>query len=295
MKPVSIPISAAPGDTQHQDDELQFVEMPRGMMTFSMPDVPEHADATTLLDACRVLQTLLTAVENWAFSERAAGPRCDIFDLSQEVLDVLNGVLGEGEVSARVEDAQSGRNISVQESVFPGLWRVREFDAAGQETAHWIEAGAMPRVVVESAQQSSAPDFPTITLPDETMNAAALFVEMNEQLKKFDPDAAAYVINLTLLPLNPADYDALLLALPVGPVAIMSRGFGSCKVSSTGVRHIWRVQHFNNKNHLILNTLTITECPREVCAAQEDIDDMKERLADLLAWMRDCAQDQQVQ
>lgn len=293
IKPVSVPIHAIPGDAKHQDDELRFAEMPRGMMTFSMPHVPEHSDAETLFEVYRILRELSEAIKGWVFSEYEAGPRYDFAALPKEVRDVLNEVLGEGEVSARIEDVQNARNISVQESVFSGLWRVREFDPEGKEVAHWIEVGAIPRIVIESAQQAALPAFPAITLPEGTMNAAALFSEMTEQLAHFNVDTRAHVVNLTLLPLNPADYDALLLALPVGPVAMVSRGFGSCKVSSTGVRHIWRVQHFNSKNHLILNTLAIIECPHVICAAREDIEDMQERLTDLMDWIQECARDQQ--
>jgi hydrogenase-1 operon protein HyaF len=93
------------------------------------------------------------------------------------------------------------------------------------------------------------------------------------------------VINLTLFPLTPDDHDVLERALPVGPVAIMSRGFGNCRVTSTASRDVWRVQYFNNMNTLMLNTIEIVDMPEVALAAVEDLEDTRVRLADLVAWM----------
>ena len=41
----------------------------------------------------------------------------------------------------------------------------------------------------------------------------------------------AHVINLTLFPMTPEDHEVLEQALPVGPVAIISRGFGNCHIT----------------------------------------------------------------
>ena len=86
------------------------------------------------------------------------------------------------------------------------------------------------------------------------MNSPALLAEIAAQLATRRPGARAHVINLTLFPMTPDDHRVLEAALPVGPVAIMSRGFGNCRVTSTGARDVWRVQYFNNMNTLILNT-----------------------------------------
>ena len=74
-------------------------------------------------------------------------------------------------------------------------------------------------------------------------------------------------------------------ALPVGPVAIISRGFGNCRITSTLARNVWRVQYFNTMNTLILNTLEIVEAPEVALAAPEDIEDSRERLSELIEWM----------
>jgi hydrogenase-1 operon protein HyaF len=79
-------------------------------------------------------------------------------------------------------------------------------------------------------------------------------------------------------------------ALPVGPVAIISRGFGNCRITSTAARHVWRVQYFNNMNTLILDTLEVVDLPEVAVAAAEDLRESRERFAELLEWMAESAE-----
>jgi len=80
-------------------------------------------------------------------------------------------------------------------------------------------------------------------------------------------------------------------ALPVGPVAIMSRGFGNCRITSTLTRDVWRVQYFNSMNTLILNTIEIVEMPEVVLASAQDLIDTRTRLAELVEWMSEACAD----
>jgi hydrogenase-1 operon protein HyaF len=73
-------------------------------------------------------------------------------------------------------------------------------------------------------------------------------------------------------------------------VAIISRGFGNCRVTSTGTRDVWRVQYFNNMNTLILNTLEVVGIPEVVVASDDDLEDTIGRLAELVQWMDESAQ-----
>jgi hydrogenase-1 operon protein HyaF len=92
-------------------------------------------------------------------------------------------------------------------------------------------------------------------------------------------------MNLTLFPLTVEDHRVLERALPVGDVAIISRGFGNCRITSTATRDVWRVQYFNSMNTLILNTIEVVDVPEVALAADEDLLDSRERLAELIAWM----------
>lgn len=90
------------------------------------------------------------------------------------------------------------------------------------------------------------------------------------------------VINLTLLPQTEADLACLEERLGLGPVSILSRGYGNCRITATAIRDLWWVQYFNSDDRLILNTLELTEMPAAALAAQEDIDDSAKRLAEIL-------------
>ena len=66
---------------------------------------------------------------------------------------------------------------------------------------------------------------------------------------------------------------------------MISRGFGNCRITSTGARDVWRVQYFNSMNTLILNTIEVVDVPEVALAATEDLVDSRERLAELVTWM----------
>ncbi len=170
--------------------------------------------------------------------------------------------------------------------MFAGIWRVCEFDADGGLCGDWIEAGALPEIVLQAAHAAAAP-APVAGGAAGGGNefAGARRTKFGNRARDRKQGAAAHVINLTLFPMTPEDHAVLEQALPVGPVAIISRGFGNCRITSTLVRDVWRVQYFNSMNTLILNTLEIVEAPEVALAAAEDLLDSRERLAELIAWM----------
>jgi hydrogenase-1 operon protein HyaF len=126
-------------------------------------------------------------------------------------------------------------------------------------------------------------------IPAGAMNSPALLTEIREWVRRYRPGQPAHVVNLTLLPLSPQDHHVLEQALPVGAVAVMSRGFGNCRITSTTAPHVWRVQYFNNMQTLILNTIEVVDVPEVAIAAADDLADTRERLAELVEWMtEDC-------
>jgi hydrogenase-1 operon protein HyaF len=202
--------------------------------------------------------------------------------LPPDALAITNQMLGEGEVSIRIDGARSFR---MQESVFTGLWRVCEYGADGAPTDDYLEAAALPRAVVEAARAAALPHIAAVETRSGAMNSPSLLHEIGAQMRAARPGSRAHVVNLTLFPLTPDDHAVLEAALPVGPVALISRGFGNCRITSTLARDVWRVQYFNSMNTLILNTIEIVEAPEAALAAPEDLIDSKVRLAELVAWM----------
>lgn len=294
MKEFPLPVRAiGPGSQPVDEEELQYLAMPRDMNTFRMPLVPEQADVTALSEARDVLAAFAALLEGWDPASGQPGPRLDLAALSPAGIDVTNEMLGEGEVAIRIA---GNIDYSIQESVFTGVWRVCALDADGRLAADWLEAGALPSVVVPAAQAAVADAPQAMAIPPGAMNSPALLREIASQMAEIRPGAAAHVINLTLFPLTPDDQQVLEQALPGGQVAMISRGFGNCHITSTALRNVWRVQYFNSMKTLILNTIEIVEVPMVALAAPEDLLDSRERLAELVTWIGEtCAEQRAAQ
>ncbi len=287
MRPVTIPIRAE--GTLHEEEALEFMPMPREMSTFEMPSVPEAGPDRDVPGACALLETFVADFGTWL----AAGgplPQMDLSAVPADALRVLNETLGEGEVSAIVDD---GHAVRIQETVFSGVWREQHFDADGRLWHDWLTAAPVPPLLRELAQQRSQPRLRLRELPPGAMNVPSLVSELQEAMIRCEngvggvPVAAApHVVNLTLLPLSPEDQSHLDALLEGGGVTVLSRGFGNCRISSTAARHVWRVQYFNNMNTLILNTLEVVDFPEVAMAAREDLQDSHGRLLELAEWMR---------
>lgn len=294
MKEFPLPVRAiGPGSQPVDEEELQYLAMPSDMNTFRMPLVPEQADVSALSEARDVLAAFAALLEGWDPASGQPGPRLDLAALSPAGIDVTNEMLGEGEVAIRIAG-----NIaySIQESVFTGVWRVCALDADGRLAADWLEAGALPSVVVPAAQAAVADAPQAMAIPPGAMNSPALLREIASQMAEIRSGAAAHVINLTLFPLTPDDQQVLEQALPGGQVAMISRGFGNCHITSTALRNVWRVQYFNSMKTLILNTIEIVEVPMVALAAPEDLLDSRERLAELVTWIGEtCAEQRAAQ
>lgn len=294
MKEFPLPVRAiGPGSQPVDEEELQYLAMPSDMNTFRMPLVPEQADVTALSEARDVLAAFAALLEGWDPASGQPGPRLDLAALSPAGIDVTNEMLGEGEVAIRIA---GNIDYSIQESVFTGVWRVCALDADGRLAADWLEAGALPSVVVPAAQAAVADAPRAMAIPPGAMNSPALLREIASQMAEIRSGAAAHVINLTLFPLTPDDQQVLEQALPGGQVAMISRGFGNCHITSTALRNVWRVQYFNSMKTLILNTIEIVEVPMVALAAPEDLLDSRERLAELVTWIGEtCAEQRAAQ
>ena len=280
MKSFPLPIRMVGPGSQVEEEEMQYLDMPRDMRTFEMPRVPETGDTQALVAARDLLADILSRMNRWTPS--SGNLRFDLRGVAPQALAVTNEMLGDGEVSIQVSGA---RRLRIQESVFTGVWRAVELDGDGSLINDWIEAGALPEVAVDAARAGSRAELPLVEIPTGAMNSPALLHELRAQIETRRPGDPAHVINLTLFPLTPEDHQVLERALPVGSVAIMSRGFGNCRITSTTARNIWRVQYFNSMNTLILNTIEVVDVPEVALAADEDLADTRVRLAELIDWM----------
>ena len=268
-----------PGTQPAEEDgaALEYIEMPRGMRTYSAPMLPEPEEARGIEHALAILAEVGAA----ARMRHADQPACsiDITGLDAQNRAFLDQALGEGEVSI-----VAGATIQAQESVFAGIWRVQEFSLAGGIKRDTIEIGAFPARVLDIAHQATLEGTRAHrgSLPPGVVNAAALATELDDKIAAHRPGADAYVINLTLLPLTEEDVAFLDERLGPGTVTILSRGYGNCRITSTGTRNAWWVRYFNSRDAVVLNTIEVVDVPSVACAAPEDLADSAQRIGEIL-------------
>lgn len=275
MKPFPIPLvgeSPFPAD----EDEALAIVSPGEMAVFRMPARRAPATPDEERAAAEVVGQLLDLLGD----DRPAEPSLDLYGLAPGVVRLLNETLGEGEVSAKLDN-----HTEVQETAFAGLWRLRRYGADGELAADTLEIGAIPRRVLERARGAATVALPPA--PPGLMNAPALLAEILARAGRYRETGAAHVINLTLLPMTPEDLTYIDAALGRGAVSLLSRSYGNCRITATALDGVWWVQYFNAAETLILNTLEITRMPEAALAAPEDLADSRERLADCLEVLRE--------
>ena len=273
------PISSflGPGSQPADDDgKLEYMQMPSAMMTFAMPDLPEPEDTAGLAPAKAALAAVLARLQDYA----ADGTHniVSLAGLDAANLELVNQVLGEGEVSV-----VGGGELQAQEAVLAGVWRVRGTDAEGRVLRDEIEVGSFPTSVAALVFKEARPavNIPESFAPD-VFNAPPLLPEINEHIPQVAEGVAPHVINLSLLPHTEADLALLAELLGEGPLTILSRGYGNCRVTSSGTDSVWWVQFYNSQDTLILNSIEICVLPEVVCAAPEDIEESADRLREIL-------------
>lgn len=292
-KPFPIPVVAAiigPG-SQEEDEALDYMTMPSGMDTYRPPVLPEPEAIRAHGGALHVLHAALAALQA-AVRGEAADP-VPLAGLAAADLQLVGQVLGEGEVSAQVLARPELRSfghadvrLHAQESVFAGVWRViRTGDDGGVQDC--IEVGPVPAALLAAAEEDARRARGTPhPVPPEAVNVPALLTELADARARWQPSAAAHVVNLTLLPLSPEDIGVIDHQLGTGRVAILSRGYGNCRITNCCVARTWRVVYYNSQDAVILNSIEVTRLPEVACAAHEDLVDSAERLAEALQWMR---------
>lgn len=276
MKAFPIPVVAVGPGSQPVDEEVDFVRLPEMLATFHMPPRPADVSPAVLAEARAFLADLHAAALAHEFGGNVQLTR-DVLALSPGAIALVNETLGEGEVGSIIEEPA----VRLQETGFPGFWRIRSFDEAGVLCGDVVEVAPVPAIVREAALLGSRCRMPKRVEEPGLMNAPALLTELVTASGRA-PGAPIHVVNLTLLPVSPADIRWLVNALEVGPVTLLSRGYGNCRITSTRLRDTWWVQYFNSMNHLILNTIEVTPVPEVALAAPEDYTDSLSRLGEWL-------------
>ena len=270
--------------TQPADDDgsvLDYMEMPREMATFEPPIAPEPEDTQGMLAGKAKLEEVLAALKQYKAGDPAI---CiDIDGLPPEDLGLVNQLMGEGEVSI-----VCGTGIQAQESVLAGVWRVLLYSPDGQLANDRIEIADYPdclRTKVFAHARDSVADVDE-QLPPGIFNSPPLLSELKDKQAAYKPGDPVHSINLTLLPQTEEDLGYLDAKLGKGNSIVLSRGYGNCRISSTGTRNIWWVQYYNSQDAIILNSLEVIDVPEVIGAAQEDIEDSAERLDEILSLYR---------
>jgi hydrogenase-1 operon protein HyaF len=247
------------------------------MATYRAPLLPEPEVALARPAGLDLLARILNALRSYRVGD--APWELDLAGLPAPDLDLVDQALGEGEVSVRLAGAQE---LRAQETRLAGIWRVR--GARGRDR---IEVADIPRLVRAAAFTGAATQM-DLSAPPPTgvMNGRSVLAELNAQVQGWTPGDAPHIVNLTLLPQSPEDLAYLDERLGTGPVTILSRGYGNCRIDATALANCWWVRHYNADERLILNTLEIVDVPAAALAAPEDIEDSAGRLHEILDALR---------
>ncbi|QKV17315.1 hydrogenase expression/formation protein [Oricola thermophila] len=269
------PISplVGPGSQPGEEDgaTLNYLQMPSGMMTFAVPDLPESEQAEGLEAGKAVLETVLAITRG----EEVEG-MVDLTSIDAVNLEFVNQVLGEGEVSVI-----AGSMAQAQESVLAGVWRVRETGESGDLLRDYLEVGDFPSRILAHAFTGAKNRVPIASsFGPNIFNAPPLLPEINDHID--GAGSETHVINLSLLPHTEEDLAYLNDVLGRGMLTILSRGYGNCRITATDTENVWWVQFYNSQDTMILNTIEITSIPEVACASPEDIADSAERLDEIL-------------
>jgi hydrogenase-1 operon protein HyaF len=285
MKKIDIPVVTVGPGTQPADEDgaaIAFMQLPDDMTTFSAPVIPEPEEVVGLDEALALTSEMVTLLRAYKKGDRAKVIELDLLDIKKR--QFFDQLLGEGEVSVQ---CGGDLNTFIQESVLAGVWRVQYTDGNDRVIRDTIEVASIPGVVSELSflGAKKTPVNDDLVIPEDVYNAPPLLAEISDHLHLPDYKSgnSPHVINLSLLPHTEKDILFLTEKLGIGPIVILSRGYGNCRISSTGTRHVWWVQYYNSQDTLILNTLEISRVPEVACASPEDIEDSAKRLEEILS------------
>jgi len=198
-------------------------------------------------------------------------------DLDEPSYQLVCEVLGHGEVSGQVSELQP---LIIQESIFPGLWRIKSPDFA--DAREILILADVPPMLHARATDAMDEDMTIPQNVQDTMNAMPVLAEIRDRSLAYQAEHTNHIINFTLLPMSEQDMALLRDTLGAGHIDLISTGYGACRVCSTRWPHVWSVQYFNSMEKIILDTLEIGAIPAAVRASQEDFQDSAERILEII-------------
>jgi len=160
-KPFPLPVRAIGPGSQAEDEELQYLAMPRDMATFAMPAF-RGRPARCARRCARPARGLPRRVRALGSRERHVRPAARSHRRAR------------GDARHRQRDAGRGRGVDpgrwrephrIQESVFTGVWRVCAVDGDGRLASDAIEAAPVPGVALAIARAAGAERIAPVEIP----------------------------------------------------------------------------------------------------------------------------------
>ena len=263
---------------EETEGQLEYMPMPADMQTFAAPILPEPEELDDVSKGLELLNQVKEALVQ--YQQQGDEAIFDLTDLSRADIHLINQMLGMGEVSIIVDTLAP---MEIQESILAGVWRIHHLDANKKVIKDCIEVASIPSCVYTLAFADAQSEIDTNT--DNIaglINSPSLLVELNDKVVNYNEQEPVHVVNLSLLPISPDDLNLLGARLGVGPITILSRGYGNCRIGSTACKSVWWIKYFNSEDALILNTIEVTNMPDVAVASAEDIADSAHRLAEIL-------------
>ena len=116
-----------------------------------------------------------------------------------------------------------------------------------------------------------------------TGNAPPLLRELSESLNRLLETGESSAIDLSALPLTPADLDWLREILGEGEIAVTLQAGGESTLNETACPGIWWVTHHNEQGAVTSQFIEVTFVPELVKAHPQDVEMGRENLELLIS------------
>ena len=146
---------------------------------FQMPPAVRRVDRLTLPGTAAGLQDVAALLERVRqalarLHRRNGTGAVPVWPPRRSRLALLDDALGEGEVGMIVAGAAE---YQIQESVLPGVWRVKTFEPAGKPISDHVEVAEVPSVVRAAAIAATRPELIIGDPPSGCMNVMPVLAD----------------------------------------------------------------------------------------------------------------------